>query len=217
LTTDLRPFCPEVTYQGDAKTCYSKAAKFAFELIRRKYHNDYQSFSSQFINYNARLNRGATDADVPSTADDTLLGMEKYGVCLESDFPYSIDDYAESPAPQIYINAQQFRIVGIEKLNSLMDIWDCLDAGYPVIFNYMQHTSQFVEDVEASGLIPMPKVGDARVSSHAVCAVGYDIENQHIVFANSYGDKWGDHGYGYLPFDFIRNPKLAGYFRTFRG
>jgi len=217
VKADLRNFCPPIRFQGETKSCYAQAAIHAYETLRRKNYGDERKFSSQFVYYNSRLWKRDTDIDSGISADETLMAMFKYGACLESDFKYSIDDFAESPAPQIYINASFNKIRDVTKLDSLMDIWDCLDAGYPVIFNYMQHASQFTEAIEASGVIPMPKEHDVRVQNHAVCAVGYDIHKQHIIFANSYGDKWGDKGYGYLPFDFVRDVSLAGYFRTFKG
>lgn len=217
MRADLRKHCPPIIFQGDSKSCYAQAAVFGYSLIRRQFHNDDRQFSAQYVYYNARLNRGAADLDGPTTADDTMQAMLSYGVCEEKDFPYSVDDYAESPAPQIYINASGNKITDVKKLTSLMDIRDTLDEGYPVIFNYLQHSSQFTEGVEATGVIPKPLSGDYAVSSHAVCAVGYDIHKQHVIFANSFGDRWGDAGYGYLHFDTVRDPKLANHFRTFKG
>ena len=43
--------------------------------------------------------------------------------------------------------------------------------------------------------------------SHAVMAVGYDDAARHFIILNSWGDKFGDKGYFYMPYDFIVDPK----------
>jgi C1A family cysteine protease len=34
---------------------------------------------------------------------------------------------------------------------------------------------------------------------------------------NSYGKEWGDGGFGWIPFEYLTNPRLAGDFWAVRG
>jgi C1A family cysteine protease len=45
------------------------------------------------------------------------------------------------------------------------------------------------------GIIPIPDGSLAR-GSHAICVVGYDDNSSWFKFKNSWGEEWGDKGYG---------------------
>ena len=51
----------------------------------------------------------------------------------------------------------------------------------------------------------MPKKDSEFIDNHAICAVGYDDKKNLVKFKNSLGEGWGDNGYGYLPYAYIRN------------
>src|SRR5262249_28953757 len=68
--------------------------------------------------------------------------------------------------------------------------------------------------------IPMPSPFDTRTALHALVAVGYDdaktvsrfdpttggvqITGGALRVRNSWGAEWGDGGYGWLPYDYVR-------------
>ena len=70
------------------------------------------------------------------------------------------------------------------------------------------------------GEIPMPGPFDTNVALHALVAAGYDDEKTIAHFdpttgrtaisggalrvRNSWGTQWGDGGYGWLPYDYVR-------------
>ena len=43
--------------------------------------------------------------------------------------------------------------------------------------------------------------------SHAVVAVGYDDKRQCIIVLNSWGSIWGNGGYFFMPYNFIKDTK----------
>lgn len=43
----------------------------------------------------------------------------------------------------------------------------------------------------------------AKCSAHAVLIVGYDLDKKVFHFKNSWGAKWGDKGYGTIPFNYM--------------
>eukprot|EP01034_Spumella_vulgaris_P041037 gene41037-50776_t len=45
--------------------------------------------------------------------------------------------------------------------------------------------------------------------SHAVCMVGYDESRRVWIMRNSWGPDWGDHGYFYLPYEYLTDTGLG--------
>ncbi len=54
------------------------------------------------------------------------------------------------------------------------------------------------------------------LGGHCVMAVGYDDAKQMFIIRNSWGDKWGDHGYFYMPYAFINSTSYCDNFWTIR-
>jgi hypothetical protein len=59
------------------------------------------------------------------------------------------------------------------------------------------------------GNIPLPTPGEAFLGGHAVTLVGYDDDRGSFIFRNSWGNRWGDRGYGYLPYGYLGHIKDA--------
>ena len=64
---------------------------------------------------------------------------------------------------------------------------------------------------DGKGEIPYPGKGDTLEGGHAVLAVGYDDQKKigstkgALLIRNSWGEDWGDHGYGWLPYAYIED------------
>ena len=55
------------------------------------------------------------------------------------------------------------------------------------------------------------------VSGHAMFAVGYDDKKKMVLVRNSWGDKWGQKGYFWMPYAYISDKSLSSDFWTVRG
>lgn len=62
----------------------------------------------------------------------------------------------------------------------------------------------FTKKASKTGIIPMPKISDQYQGGHAICIVGYDDLKKIFKFKNSWSDDWGDEGYGYLAYDYMK-------------
>ena len=59
----------------------------------------------------------------------------------------------------------------------------------------------------------MPGPNDRPIGGHCILIVGYDDGKGVWIFRNSWGEGWGDHGYGYLPYKYLSSKaKLASDF-----
>jgi hypothetical protein len=65
--------------------------------------------------------------------------------------------------------------------------------------------------VAQTGMMVWPSKDEKLYGGHAVCCVGYDdsIEGGRFIIRNSWGDKWGDKGYFYMPYDYLTTKGLA--------
>ena len=82
------------------------------------------------------------------------------------------------------------------------------------MFGFTVYSS--IEQASGTGRIPFPAPREKIVGGHAVAAVGYDdkmkIQNRYgeeetagaMLIRNSWGQDWGEGGYGWLPYDYIR-------------
>jgi len=73
-----------------------------------------------------------------------------------------------------------------------------------------------IEMADDRGAIPFPSESERILGGHAVCAVGYDdkmdVTNPSsrtatkgaLLIRNSWGASWGDGGYGWLPYEYVR-------------
>lgn len=90
-----------------------------------------------------------------------------------------------------------------------------LAAGVPVAFGFPLYAS--LPQATQDGRIPYPAADEAKLGNHAVVAVGYDdalaVTNQPkgprtkgaLRILNSWSTRWGEAGYGWLPYDYVRD------------
>lgn len=68
-----------------------------------------------------------------------------------------------------------------------------------------------------SGRIAPPHPSDAPAGGHVVVIEGYDETKAEFKFWNSWGTDWGDHGYGYIPFEVFEKIWDEGWRMRFTG
>ena len=65
--------------------------------------------------------------------------------------------------------------------------------------------------VNTTGYVPMPNTKTERLlGGHAVICVGYNDAKGVWIMKNSWGTRWGDSGYFYLPYNYLLSSTLAG-------
>ncbi len=93
-------------------------------------------------------------------------------------------------------------ITGMKLTDKLSGVRRGLASGMPVLLSMLVFES--IAKTGKDGLLPMPREGDKLVGGHAVLAVGYDNRRGVLIVRNSWGAEWGDGGYFYLPYDYVR-------------
>jgi len=195
-------------------TANALAAAYHFTLHKQNVedHADFKDFtpSRLFIYYNERYMEGSVDRDAGAMLRDGIKCMEKLGVCPETTWKYDDknDFFKQQPDKKSYELASKCKVKGYAHVaQDLSQMKACINHGYPFVFGFTVLTS-FSKAAEA-GVMVMPQQGDQVRGGHAVTAVGYDDTKEVFIVRNSWGDDWGDKGYFYMPYAYIKEEQLA--------
>ncbi len=185
--------------QGEEGTCVS----FATATGMKEYQEaiDYEKLiilSPRFVYSECKKIDGMPGME-GTTIRAAMQVLGARGVCREKFWPYQAHqkDKAKEGAIQ---DAKRFRIKTYARILNLNELRLSLATkGSCVIgvqvFNGMMNTK--------TGLVPLPKKNETALGGHAICAVGYDDGKRVVKFKNSWSDKWGQRGYGFLPYAYV--------------
>ncbi len=206
---DLRPFMTAVENQGDSNSCTANAMAGAYEYLDNRINGQSADVSRLFIYYNARAIDGSVDEDEGAYLSDCVKVVRKYGACTEETWPFTLDEVTSKPPKDAYREAAQFRIEDAASVDIDLDVMrTCLAAGYPFVFG-LQLFESFNGAGGNGGLVPMPDPDNEKhEGGHAMLCVGYSDADRVFIIRNSWGEEWGDMGYGYVPYEYMADPNL---------
>lgn len=212
---DLRKWCSPIENQGNLGSCTANAGVGLMEYYQRRVFGKHLDLSRLFL-FKTTRNLLGWEGDTGAYLRTTMKAMVMLGVCPESNWPYDVYEFDEEPKAFHYALAQNFQSVryfrldafGINGSTLLGHIKWMLAAGLPCMFGFTVYDS-----ISNDAWIPFPEHGDQVLGGHAIMAVGYDDQRGDgaLLIRNSWGVRWGDHGYGWLPYTYILRG-LAGDF-----
>jgi C1A family cysteine protease len=211
---DLRNKCPDVYDQGKLGSCTANAISFAYEFDQMKQKEESPFAPSRlFIYYNERDADGSVETDSGSTLRTGIKVINRQGVCKRSDWPYDITQFTTKPPTILYEEAKNHRSIKYKKINqTISQIKMALKTGYPIVFGVSIYESFESLEAYSTGNISMPNLDEKMLGGHAIALVGFNDKKRHFIFRNSWGKEWGDKGYGYIPYNYVSDPNLAGDF-----
>jgi C1A family cysteine protease len=160
--------------------------------------------------------------DLATNLRATFKAMVRFGLPPEHLCPYDLDRIAEPPDVYCFNFCGEWQNLRYARLDPrgaaggqvLETVQAFLAAGFPCAFGFLV-TTALSRDAE----IPFPTLYDLPCGSQSVVAVGYDdrrrirSERGALLIRNSWGTGWGQDGYGWLPYAYVRQ-QLAGDFWT---
>lgn len=209
---DWREYCGPVAEQGELPTSSAHACAGLVQYFERRASGRIVTPSRLFLHFNAkRLLRQCPQSGVGLRT--VLKALVRFGGPPEHYWPYRADALWRPPPPFAYCFAREFRKVRFVRLDGREQTGDqtldlarsFLAAGFPFALGFPV-SSAVGRDAE----IPFPTVFDSVRMGAAAVAVGYDdglrihSEKGALLVRTCWGDDWGDHGYGWLPYAFIR-------------
>jgi C1A family cysteine protease len=214
---DLRRHCPPVYDQLHLNSCSANAIAAALRYDELKEGRP-DAPSRLFIYYNERVLAGVVGTDSPVSLRDGYRTVAKVGTSPEPMWPYVPRRFRRPPTLPCFHAARCRRAIRYYRIRrSVVQLRACLADRFPFVMAIAVHQSMMGRDVKHTGMVPVPARRHDRLrGGHAVLAVGYDHARRLIIFRNSWGRGWGDHGYGYLPYAFIASSSLTWDFWTMR-
>ncbi len=212
----VRHMCPRVEDQSSYSSCTAQAGTSMVEFLYKHSKVRQPELSRLFLYYATRV---WVEGQPPTSDDgayirDVMTALVKYGTCLESVWPYS-KPLSKEPGVTAKRDALTRQILEYRRCPGLLSIKQCIVDGYPVEGGFSVPESIYGEYTDTTGVVRYPTRTESIIGGHAVLFVGYDDSTQTLCFQNSWGENWGDGGYGYLPYSFVTNG-LADDFWTIR-
>lgn len=209
---DLRQYCSPIEDQGSLGSCTGHAVSSAMEVILKK-QNRLTEISRLFIYYQARLLEGTVRYDAGAYLRDCIKACNKTGAPAETLWRYDIRRFRTNPPKTAYTDASRRKVVSYQRCADFTAVKAALSAGNPVVIGFMVYSSFMSATAAKTGIMPYPNVRTERMlGGHAVCLVGYDDTTQRFIAKNSWGTRWGDGGYFYMPYEVIKNSSMSADF-----
>lgn len=221
---DWREYCGPVANQGELHTSPAHACVGLLQYFERRALGRNIEPSALFVHAAAqRLLKQRAECSGQLRA--TWKAIALLGVASEHDWPYQPERLHTEPDAFSFAAARRFESLNYVRLDARSQAGDqtlaivrsMLAAGFPSVLGFPVCTS-----VSREPEISFPTVFDQTRGGHSVVAVGYDNKRRlrshkgALLVRNSWGEEWGDGGYGWLPYQYVREQLAVDFWTLVR-
>lgn len=173
-----------------------------------------QILSSRFVYMAAKEMDYSTDfpttfLELAFTSLKTGLDIAKiYGCVLDSTLPFEPDMLCHTPQSDFYLEASDFRIRAYYNLGGNQDNWRAWLARKGPILTTLGVDTTWDNAKKTDGYLET-YIPETVRGGHAILIVGYTEDRFKV--KNSWGENWGDNGYGYASLQYARDAFQEAY------
>lgn len=190
--------------QGRLGSCVAFAATALKEWQEQKEHKSVKQYdlSEQWLYWNCKAidNFSNTEGTTIRTA---MKVLKNFGIPKESAWPYTDNkENKGEPDSWAYMTAKWKLISQYRRITNVLQLKESLASNGPVVAGVMVFPEFY--SVGDDGIVSDPQYDSQVLGGHAILVCGYDDNKELFEFKNSWSSSWGDNGFGYLSYNFIR-------------
>lgn len=213
------PFSIPIYDQGNTGSCTANALASAYRLRSTKNFAP----SRLWIYYYGRLLSGDHRTDNGAYPFYVLRSMDRnrggVGCTTEVCWPFNVRRINTRPSltgtctrvPRGYITGWSDNwSPGMSDSTLLLNLKTALSQNFPIYIGINVYYSFF--NTGSDGVVPEPTNNEALAGGHMLLLVGYDDTKTkngvtgYFKFVNSWGNRWGQNGFGYMSYQFLLHP-----------
>jgi C1A family cysteine protease len=222
---DNRAWCSPIEDQGQIGSCTANAGVGMYEYMERRAFGKHIDGSRLFLYKATRLLMGEEGiGDSGAYIRTTLGAIRLFGIPNEQYWPYSDDQTKFDLMPDAWLWAlgQSFQSVKHFRLDysangeeNVQIMRENVAKGYALDFGFAVFDGSMSDAQSNGGIFTYPSSSEEQIGGHSVLIVGYDDEKKAknprdgntktgcFLIRNSWGESWGDHGYGWIPYAYF--------------
>ena len=133
-----------------------------------------------------------------------MKAAAEFGVCTEDEWSYDTNLWSKRPPRSAYSSAKKNRIQKYYRVHDFEDIKAAIACQNPVVLGLHIFESFERGEVNRTGRAPMPNFEKEKyLGGHAVVACGWDNRTSQVLIRNSWGTRYGEDGYVYVPYEYF--------------
>ena len=217
VAKDLSDLMPTPGQQRAQSSCVGWAVAYA----ARTYHYaaDHsvspalsENIASPSALYNA-VRDPNKDCSVGSRIVDALNHLQRVGVPSLAEFPYDPRQCTRQPPLVLTPSTGRFRLIEWQRIDTGVpdDVKGQIVAGRPVVIGVVPHKSF---QAYRGGIYQDTRIDQTQ--AHAITVVGYSDQHQAFKLINSWGERWGIRGYGWVSYEAFAAITRYGFAMTTR-
>ncbi|MCA0366234.1 MAG: C1 family peptidase [Bacteroidetes bacterium] len=202
--------------QGNEGACVAWATSWAVASTKINYTgntiNYGNLFSPEFIYNQIKISNDCEQGSY-FVSNNRYLGaldlVAEDGVCFWDEMPYSDKGCSVLPNSSQKSLAEANRISKYEKVEG----FNTIELKKVLLANFVLVFGATVDEgfVSAGNNFIWKTQNGQNLGGHAMIIVGYDDAKNAFKIQNSWGNSWGDHGYGWLDYDYYHQVVFEAY------
>jgi C1A family cysteine protease len=226
---DLTPGMGQHFNQGQLGCCGPNTADELIQFDQKVQGLPVISASRLFIYYATRVLQGTVSSDSGVDNRTMLQALSKFGFPSEALWKYNIGKFTEQPPAAAYQAALKNAISNYAAVAvDLSTMQGTLVTGHPFMYGFDVYNQIMSDQAAANGILTMPS--GSSIGGHDVSICGYNSTGGNLPgqvkgnvwpsgyfkflnhWMNTATQRWGDGGYGYVPYGYATNANVSSDF-----